>query len=106
MGFSISSAAVLKNISDEDGKIVKGGGWFQIHRVVLSLAALLGITGFILIFVDHKGFVRNPDNTTHAVLGIIVTSLSIINPIMGLLRPGVGTPKRKYFNFFHFLVGY
>ena len=49
---------------------------------------------------------KNPDNTAHAVLGIIVTSLSIVNPIMGILRPGVDAPKRKYFNFFHYLVGY
>ena len=52
--FRISSAAVLKNVADGDGKIVKGGGWFQAHRIMLSLAALLGIVGFILIFVDHK----------------------------------------------------
>ena len=52
--FRISSAAVLKNVADGDGKIVKGGGWFQAHRIMLSLAALLGIIGFILIFVDHK----------------------------------------------------
>ena len=49
---------------------------------------------------------KNPDNTAHAVIGIIVTALSIVNPIMGILRPGVGAPKRKYFNFFHYLVGY
>ena len=52
--FRISSAAALKNVADGDGKIVKGGGWFQAHRIMLSLAALLGLVGFILIFVDHK----------------------------------------------------
>ena len=25
---------------------------------------------------------------------------------MGILRPGLDSPKRKYFNFFHYLVGY
>ena len=52
--FRISSAAVVKNVANEDGKIVKGGGWFQAHRFMLSLATLLGIIGIILIFVDHK----------------------------------------------------
>ena len=50
----ISSAAVIKNVVNEDGKIVKGGGWFQAHRIMLFLAALVGMVGFILIFVDHK----------------------------------------------------
>ena len=55
----ISSAAVIKNVVNEDDKIVKGGGWFQAHRIMLFLAALVGMVGFILIFVDHKVSQKN-----------------------------------------------
>lgn len=68
--FRISSAAVLKNVADGDGKIVQGGGWFQAHRIMLSLAALLGIVGFILIFVDHR--VSKKSNSIPGTFSLII----------------------------------
>ena len=41
----------------------------------------------------------------HAVLGIIVTALAIINPIMATFRPEPAAPKRPLFNWFHSFVG-
>ncbi|VDI18218.1 Hypothetical predicted protein, partial [Mytilus galloprovincialis] len=41
----------------------------------------------------------------HPVLGIIVTILCILNPIMSLFRPGPTDKKRPIFNWAHWGVG-
>eukprot|EP00058_Branchiostoma_floridae_P015841 XP_002601329.1 hypothetical protein BRAFLDRAFT_82772 [Branchiostoma floridae] len=43
--------------------------------------------------------------TIHAVMGIIVTSLAVIQPFMSLLRPGPDEPNRVVFNWFHWGFG-
>ncbi|XP_019631405.1 PREDICTED: putative ferric-chelate reductase 1 [Branchiostoma belcheri] len=41
----------------------------------------------------------------HAIMGIIVTVLAVIQPFMSLLRGGPGEPKRRVFNWFHWAFG-
>ncbi|KAJ8314812.1 hypothetical protein KUTeg_006962 [Tegillarca granosa] len=42
---------------------------------------------------------------THPILGIIVTGLTLINPIMALFRPDPDGKRRPIFNGLHWLVG-
>ena len=86
------------------GKI--GKQWFNIHRAILSMVLLLTVTAFILIFVEKKAWVTFDKSIPHAVMGCIVTAFCLINPIMGLLRPGLESPNRWIFNIAHYIVGY
>ncbi|XP_019631228.1 PREDICTED: putative ferric-chelate reductase 1 [Branchiostoma belcheri] len=80
--------------------------WFAVHRAVMSLTVLLAIAAFVLIFVYKEWtFVTGSNATIHAVMGIIVTSLAVIQPFMSLLRPGPDEPNRVVFNWFHWGFG-
>jgi len=99
----ISASALLK-ITQRGGPV--GKQWFQLHRAILSTVMLLTITAFILIFVEKKAWVTFDKSVPHAVMGCIVTAFCLINPIMGILRPGLDSPNRMIFNIAHHLVGY
>jgi len=83
--------------------------WFQLHRGCMVLMVVFLIIGFIPIFVELEGYsqVISPAITkAHPVLGIIVTVLAFVNPIMGILRPGPDHNKRWLFNWAHLGLGY
>ncbi|XP_030851985.1 putative ferric-chelate reductase 1 isoform X1 [Strongylocentrotus purpuratus] len=94
-----------------DSKLCDVKIWFAVHRACMVLALLLFVIGFIVIFVHVGGFLELGDGTesrrrfSHAVLGVIVTALGVINPIMAIFRPHPGTPKRSIFNWAHWAVG-
>ena len=72
----------------------------------MVLTWALTLTAFVLIFVELGGWTsvpiwRNP----HSLIGVIVTVLVFIQPIMAQFRPHPGTPKRFIFNWAHWLVG-
>ncbi|KAL4233415.1 DOMON domain-containing protein frrs1L [Mactra antiquata] len=85
--------------------------WFQVHRGGMVLALVFVIIGFISIFVENKGYSQiTPSKSSeavqaHPVLGIIVTVLCFVNPIMALLRPGPDHKLRWLFNWAHLGVG-
>ncbi|KAL5015924.1 hypothetical protein ScPMuIL_005513 [Solemya velum] len=82
--------------------------WFQIHRFCMILAFVACISGFVIIFVEIKGYseiVGSNFHKAHPILGIIVTALAVLNPIMALFRPHPGTSKRSVFNWAHWIVG-
>ncbi|KAL5016055.1 hypothetical protein ScPMuIL_005644 [Solemya velum] len=84
--------------------------WFQIHRACMVAAFALTIIGFIIIFVEAGGYSQvciggHGYLKAHPVLGIIVTILVIINPIMSLFRPPPATTRRPIFNWSHWAVG-
>ncbi|XP_066298871.1 putative ferric-chelate reductase 1 isoform X2 [Branchiostoma lanceolatum] len=80
--------------------------WFAVHRAVMTLTVLMAIAAFVLIFVFKEWtFVTGSNNTIHAVMGIIVTSLGVIQPFMALCRPGPEAPNRVVFNWFHWGFG-
>ncbi|XP_069126551.1 putative ferric-chelate reductase 1 homolog [Argopecten irradians] len=85
--------------------------WFQIHRTLMVTALVLTLIGFIIIFVQAGGYSRIPKIEgkeylqAHPPLGIIVTILAIVNPIMSIFRPGPKDEKRPIFNWAHWSVG-
>ncbi|XP_062594100.1 putative ferric-chelate reductase 1 homolog [Saccostrea cucullata] len=85
--------------------------WFQIHRTCMVSVFLFTVAAFVVIFVDvgeYREVVVADDRDYlqyHPILGIIVTSLTVINPIMSLFRCAPTDKKRPLFNVAHFLVG-
>ncbi|CAG5120773.1 unnamed protein product, partial [Candidula unifasciata] len=82
--------------------------WFAVHRVAMVAAFVLGITAFILIFIQVKGYSETSGPAymkAHPVLGIMVTALLFINPFMSLLRCAPDHPQRELFNWAHWCVG-
>ncbi|KAL5007508.1 hypothetical protein ScPMuIL_016314 [Solemya velum] len=82
--------------------------WFQLHRLCMVMTFLCTAMGFTLIFVEvgeYSTIGGSCFQKSHPVLGIIVMTLTVINPTMAVFRPHPGEPRRKYFNVAHMLVG-
>ncbi|CAC5379665.1 unnamed protein product [Mytilus coruscus] len=85
--------------------------WFQIHRTCMVLAVLLTIGGFILILVHTKGYRELTEIgdksyvNYHPILGIVVFSLALLNPIIAMFRCAPDHEHRPLFNWFHSIVG-
>lgn len=85
--------------------------WFQFHRPVMILAVVCVIAAFVAVFVEIGGFSQisatkdKKYTEAHPYMGIVVTALALINPIMALFRPGADHKRRYIFNWAHFLVG-
>lgn len=77
--------------------------WFAWHRICMVMTWLLTIAGFIIIFVEIKGWsqVDNP----HAILGVITTVLCFFQPIGAAFRPAPNSKNRPFFNWAHWLGG-
>lgn len=79
--------------------------WFQIHRLCMITVVLCTIAGFIVIFIEVKGFSKGTKPVVHAALGVASTGLCILNPIMAVFRPPPQHPRRPIFNWLHFFAG-
>lgn len=80
--------------------------WFVFHRILMAAVWALTITAVVLIFVDVGGWTSIPtERNPHAVIGIIVTVMAFIQPLMAYFRPHPGTRNRFIFNWAHWLVG-
>ncbi|XP_060594887.1 putative ferric-chelate reductase 1 isoform X2 [Ruditapes philippinarum] len=85
--------------------------WFAIHRTLMFVVLLCVIIAFVAIFYEIGGFSQisaDPGKEytkAHPYLGIIVTCLTLLNPIMALFRPPVDHQHRPIFNWAHFSVG-
>ncbi|XP_050400195.2 putative ferric-chelate reductase 1 isoform X2 [Patella vulgata] len=81
--------------------------WFQIHRTCMIVALVATCIAFIIIFADVQDWTTSPVTVqnAHPYLGVIVTFLCIVNPIMAIFRPHPGTDNRVYFNWAHWAVG-
>ncbi|KAL8598989.1 hypothetical protein ACOMHN_006798 [Nucella lapillus] len=82
--------------------------WFQIHRTCMVTALLATVAAFIIIFVEVGGYSEISGEgykKAHPILGIIVTALTIINPVMAMFRPHPGESRRPIFNWAHWMVG-
>ncbi|XP_052798510.1 putative ferric-chelate reductase 1 isoform X2 [Mya arenaria] len=78
--------------------------WFVFHIGCMLGSTLLTLVAFIAIFVHAEGYSKNA--ASHPVIGIIVTCLVLINPIMAAFRPKPDHPRRIIFRIAHTLVGY
>jgi len=56
-------------------------------------------------FISFKNCMLQVNGRAHPIIGIVVTALTLINPIMALFRPHPGTPRRPIFNWAHWFVG-
>lgn len=56
---------------------------------------------FQIMTADNKTYLKS-----HPVLGIIVTALTMINPVMAFFRPGPDSERRLVFNWSHRIVGF
>ncbi|CAH1773710.1 unnamed protein product, partial [Owenia fusiformis] len=82
--------------------------WFQIHRSCMITTLALTIIAFIIIFVEVGGYSLWRGYSwwdAHPILGIIVTVLCILNPIISIFRCHPGDPDRPIFNWIHWLFG-
>ncbi|XP_040571583.1 LOW QUALITY PROTEIN: putative ferric-chelate reductase 1 homolog [Lepeophtheirus salmonis] len=82
--------------------------WFVIHQILMITALVLSLLAAIFILskagffpYDSKFISNNP----HPVIGGLTIGLSLIQPIMGALRPTRGTRFRPYFNIGHWFLG-
>jgi len=77
--------------------------WFQLHRFLMILVVVFTLLGIIIIFSAIKSWSRN--SGSHPIIGLVVTLLAVINPLMALVRPAPNHSKRIYFNWGHWFVG-
>jgi hypothetical protein len=82
--------------------------WFSIHRTLMITVVILTIIAFILILVYENG--RWVSQTTqcefaHSIIGIIIISFTIIQPIMALFRCKPDAEYRFLFNYLHGFIG-
>lgn len=77
--------------------------WFAWHRICMVITWMLTIAGFIIIFVEIRGWssVDNP----HAILGVITTVICFFQPIGAAFRPAPNSKNRPFFNWAHWLGG-
>ncbi|XP_065561924.1 uncharacterized protein LOC136028167 isoform X2 [Artemia franciscana] len=82
--------------------------WFALHRLLAIVAVALTACSFIIIFIAKGGWVNVEDQlaNSHAVLGVIITVLAILQPLGSMLRPAPDHPKRWLFNVIHACTGY
>lgn len=82
--------------------------WFAIHRAIMLSAVTLTIIAFILILVYKNGTWTSQSIRgafAHSIIGIIIISFAIIQPIMALLRCKPDGKYRFIFNYAHAFVG-
>ncbi|XP_034411190.1 putative ferric-chelate reductase 1 [Cyclopterus lumpus] len=75
--------------------------WFLVHVAVMSVTIAATIIAFILSF----SYVKAWSGGAHPVLGCLVIILSLLQPILALLRCGPQHPRRFLFNWCHALNG-
>ena len=82
------------------GKDVKGTElWFRIHYPLQCTGALLAAVGVSLASTANSG--GTGAWTTHQFFGIVVITLTFIQPFLGILRPHGDSPKRKLWFWAH-----
>ncbi|XP_028919708.1 putative ferric-chelate reductase 1 [Ornithorhynchus anatinus] len=74
--------------------------WFQAHRFLMLLTVAVTITAFILPFVQIQGW---SGNEPHPIMGCIVMTLVVLQPVGAILRPPPQHKRRIWFNWFHSL---
>ncbi|KAJ4925459.1 hypothetical protein JOQ06_018189 [Pogonophryne albipinna] len=77
--------------------------WFQLHRTMMVLAVLLTAVAFTLPFIYRMGWSKHAGS--HPYIGCTVMVLSLIQLIMGALRPAPDSPRRIIFNWMHLVTG-
>ncbi|KAM9839424.1 putative ferric-chelate reductase 1 [Aulostomus maculatus] len=74
--------------------------WFVVHVVVMGVTVAATVTAFILPFA----YVQAWSGGAHPVLGCLVLVLSLLQPILALLRCGPQHPLRFLFDWSHAVI--
>ncbi|RUS81868.1 hypothetical protein EGW08_010391 [Elysia chlorotica] len=77
--------------------------WFQMHRGLAVLVAILTVLAVIMIFAA-RGMITKAA-APHAVCGLIVVVFLILQIIAGILRPDLSDKRRIIFNWGHRILG-
>nr|XP_046227921.1 putative ferric-chelate reductase 1 [Scatophagus argus]XP_046227922.1 putative ferric-chelate reductase 1 [Scatophagus argus] len=77
--------------------------WFQLHRSMMVFAVVVTGVAFSLPFIYRWGWSKHAGS--HPYLGCTVMTLSVIQPIMAILRPAPVSPRRIIFSWMHFATG-
>ncbi|XP_072130712.1 putative ferric-chelate reductase 1 isoform X2 [Mobula birostris] len=78
--------------------------WFQLHWPLMTLTVVLTIIGFVLAFVQVKGWSHGAGS--HPVLGCVVMGLALIQPTAAIFRPPPDHKRRWIFKYFHSAVAF
>ncbi|XP_043952078.1 putative ferric-chelate reductase 1 isoform X2 [Gambusia affinis] len=74
--------------------------WFVVHVSMMSFTVATTIIAFILAFSYLGGW----EYGVHPVLGCLVLTLALIQPILALMRCTPQHPRRFLFNWAHFVI--
>ncbi|KAM8930952.1 putative ferric-chelate reductase 1 [Pelodytes ibericus] len=77
--------------------------WFQIHRILMVTTVILTSIAFVLPFL-YRGHWSNRAGY-HPYLGCTVMALTILQPLLAILRPPPYAPRRSIFNWTHWGFG-
>nr|XP_032836830.1 ferric-chelate reductase 1-like [Petromyzon marinus] len=75
--------------------------WFQLHRSFMTTVVLCSLVAFTLPFVYRAGW----SHGAHPIVGCLVVVLAVAQPLMALVRPHPGEPRRSLFNWTHWATG-
>lgn len=77
--------------------------WFYAHVSIQSLGFIFGVSGVICGFVLEDKTSAEVDR--HKSLGVVILALGCLQVIAFLARPRKDSKYRKYWNWYHYLVG-
>ncbi|KAG8436782.1 hypothetical protein GDO86_007749 [Hymenochirus boettgeri] len=77
--------------------------WFQIHRCLMITTVVLTSVAFVLPFIYRGYFSKRAGYHPH--LGVIVMSLTVLQPVMAIFRPPPQSTRRWIFNWTHWATG-
>ncbi|CAF3130235.1 unnamed protein product [Rotaria sp. Silwood2] len=82
--------------------------WFVIHQVVMVFAATMTLIAFTLILIFKRGTWVSQSLSrefAHSIMGLLVISTAIIQPVMAAVRCHPDHQRRFIFNHAHRIVG-
>ncbi|CAL8073451.1 unnamed protein product [Calicophoron daubneyi] len=81
--------------------------WFQSHRILQGCCVGLMIIAVILALIYCEGYSKASvyPYYVHPILGFIVFTLALINPLITFCRCDINHPNRPWFNWIHFFIG-
>ncbi|PAA48640.1 hypothetical protein BOX15_Mlig025356g2 [Macrostomum lignano] len=82
--------------------------WFHLHRGFMVTGFCASLIGVLLIFAEFDWKWRSMYSNTqsHGAMGLTIVCLTVVQILMGALRPDKDSPKRPWFKIAHQIVAY
>lgn len=80
--------------------------WLILHRLIQLLAAVLVLISFGLIIANKLKKKFGHFQTTHAIMGLIVIVVSLLQILLAFVRPSPDSNRRRMWKIGHFVFGY